>query len=701
MYKEIKGGNTFMIPAKIDPMSITMISEKGVESIVDWFNQHKQSFYILGWSYHRNQQQMEELFFRSIIKVQKELPRFKSETSFETWVTSIFIHNCRELSDDRSLQASEESEQHKDIFTALDQLKEYEKEAIVLTYVKGISQDEAAHLLQVSVEKMKELLFSGIQSLRKELGYGSPFNGCKEYHKDYIDYLERTLDRSKRIDLEIHIYHCQDCQEDLATFQDVMLTMLNLTERMEDFHVPSDFMENVKARLAEKEKQRQQKNKKRKRIALVFASVFALLIGIEVFTGAFTNLYFTYTEEDQQLRAFLQQGLGERLKLEAESDGVKIKIKSAIADDVQTLVFYEIEDIEKDNQYMMNYQNGVFVENEYEIMSRVTYPRFYPPDLKSDVNNEKKNVYRGKISLPPLKTENGTIKLKITMLQKLIRDFSEQNSFSDYYNMEDKTGEWSFEIPVTKKPSIEYALNEEKEVEGVPVRFDKLIIAPTATILQYAFNVEKWEKRIDVLNFDNLEMNNRKVKADRYGSTFVESQQGMNWIAFRAHFDPLLIEKPKEIKIQLASVQLTIQDQKTIELDTSRGYPQTFEYAGSTISIDKVEVGQPTQVVISSREIKNRAFEWLQFQIKGENEYEIISIEMNSEGVLVDKNGVEYDSTTPFAYEEIEQPRHFFTVQSIMLPSNNTGENVIPKKLVITGYNSTKYLDDVVKLSLE
>ena len=161
-----------MISAKIDTMSITTISEKGVESIVDWFDQHKESFYTLGLSYLKNQQQMEELFYRSIIKVHKELPRFKSETSFETWVTSIFIHTCRELSYDRSLQASEESEPRQDLFKALDQLKEFEKEAVVLTYIKGISQEDTAHLLQVSVEKMKEHLFSGIQSLRKEMGMG-------------------------------------------------------------------------------------------------------------------------------------------------------------------------------------------------------------------------------------------------------------------------------------------------------------------------------------------------------------------------------------------------------------------------------------------------------------------------------------------------------------------------------------------------
>jgi len=691
-----------MIPAKIGPISITTIREKGVEYIVDWFDQHKQSFYTLGWSYIRNQQQMEELFYRSIIKIHKELPRFKSETSFETWVTSIFIHTCRELSDDRSLQASEESEQHKDLFKALDQLKEYEKEAVVLTYIKGISQEDTAHLLQVSVEKMKEHLFSGIQSLRKGMGYGSRFNGCKEYHKNYIDYLERTLDRSKKVDFEIHIYHCQDCQEDLAAFQDVMLTMLNLTERMEDFHVPSGFMENVKDRLAEKEKHRQQKNKKRRRMGLVFASVFAILMGIEVFTGSFTNLYYTWTEEDEQLRAFLQHDLGERLNLEAESDGVKIKIKSAIADDVQTLVFYEIEDTAEDNQYVIDYHEGVSVENEPEIMSRVKFPRYYPPDLKSDVNNKEKNVYHGKISLLPLITDNGTIELKITKLQKLIRDSSDRNSFRTYQNMEYETGEWNFKIPVTKQPSIEYALDEETEVEGIPVRFDKLTIAPTATILQYAISNEQPEKRIDILNYDHLKVNNKKVKADMYGSSFFDSPQDMNWTTFQTHFEPLFGEKPKKVNAQFESVHLTIEDQKTIELDASQQYPQTFEYAGSTISIDKLEIGQPTNIVLSNHEIENRAYESLQFNIVGEDENETSSMEMNSEGVLVDKNWIKYDmNENPVAYEEIEQPRYFFTVQSIMVHSDNAGEKVTPKRMDIYGYNTTKYLNDVVKISLE
>ncbi|MCJ8008077.1 DUF4179 domain-containing protein [Lederbergia wuyishanensis] len=690
-----------MIPAKIDSMSITTIRENGMEFIVNWFEQHKESFYTFGWCYLRNQQQIEDLFYRAIIKVHEELPRYKRETSFEMWVRSIFLHICRELSNDKSLQVSEEGEPRQELFKALDhQLKADEKEAVLLTYIMGISREESAHLLQVSAEKMNELLLSGIQSLRKEKGNGSSFNGCKKYYKNYIDYLTRTLERSKKIDFEKHFYHCQDCQEDLGTFQDVML---NLKERIENFHVPSGFMENVKDKLDEKEQHEQQKNKKRQRIGFIFASVLALLIGIEVFTGFMTNLYYAWTEEDEQLRAFLQHGFGERLNLEAESNGVKIKIKSVIADDIQTLVFYEIEDSAEDNQYMMDYNEGFIVENKHEIMSRDTSPMYYPPDLKSDLNNREKNVYHGKLSLLPLKMDNGTIKLKITKLQKLIGEPSVQNNFMAQENMEYETGEWNFEIPVTKQPSIEYTLDEKTEVEGVPVRFDKLTIAPTATILHCSYIYDLPEKRIHGLAFDSLQVNNKKVEANMYGS--YGGYENNNWLSYQIQFSPLFVKKPKVVNIQFQSVDLMVNEQKFIVLDASKTYPQSFEYAGSTISIDKVEVGQPTKVVISNHEIENREYLGLNFDIVSEEGENVISSsEYDSEGVLIDKNGIEYDlDKNPYAYEEIEQPRYFYTVQSVALYSNDAEEAekaVIPIRLEIHGYNTTKYLDDVVTFTL-
>ncbi|MEH7418681.1 DUF4179 domain-containing protein [Neobacillus drentensis] len=690
-----------MFPTKVNSNSTTTIREKGLESIVDWFDQYKQSFYTLGWCYLTNQQQIEELFYRSIKKVQKEFPRWKREISVETWVTSIFIHFCRELSTNRSLQASEEIEPRQDIFKALNQLNEYEKEAIMLTYLIEISKEEVAQLLQVSVEKLKELLFSGIQSLKKDLGYGTSFNGCKEYHKDYINYLERTLERSKKIDFEIHIYHCQNCQDDLAAFQNVLLTLLNLPETMKDWPVPTGFMENVKTKLAKEKENRQLKKRERKRKGLVFSGVFALLMGIGFFTDVYTNLYYSWTVEDQQLRAFLQQDLGERLNLEADSNGVKIKIKGAIADDVQTIVFYEIEDTNENNQYVMNYHDGVYVGNEHEIMMSDANLSYDPPKLESDEKTHEKNVYRGKVRLPPLTKDNGTIKLGVTKILKLDRNSTDPNGYMADENMEYETGKWNFEIPVTKQPSVAYALDEKTNVQGIPVRFNKLTVAPTTTILQYSIHNSQSKKRIETLNIDYLEVNNKKVKPNLNGDSYVGIQQDMDWSTFQTNFDSHIGEKTKEFNVKLGSVNLTYEDQKNIDLDASHQYPQTFEYAGSTVSIDKVEVGQPTNVVISNHEIENRAFESLQFRIVDQLGKVASSMEMLSDGVLVDKNGMEYDQDTPVRYEEIEQPRYFFTVLNLKLENESAGEKVIPKRLEILGYNTTKYLDDVVKMTLD
>ncbi|WP_370222720.1 DUF4179 domain-containing protein [Cytobacillus sp.] len=677
-----------IIPAKNNPSLPVMIRVKGIESIVNWFEQHQRSLYAIGLSYLGNQRKIEELFYRAILQVHKELPRFKSSTSFEISVLSIFILICRELSLNKSIQASEVSDYHQEIFHALHPLKEKKREVLVLTYIKGLSKDETAQLLQVSAEQVKALIFSGLQSLRNGMGDGEHYHGCKEFQKLYVDYLERNMDRPRKIDFEIHIYHCQDCQEDLAALQEVML---GFNEAIAKFSVPPGFMENVKERIAERESLNQQKKNKRKRNGFIAAGIFALAFFAGLFTGAFSKLYYTWTEENQELRAFLQADVGERLNLEAESDGVKIKIKSAIADDVQTLIFYEIEDTNENNQYMINFDDGVFIEDERNIMNDHTSQRYYPPDFGSELNNEEKNTYHGKISLPPLKEDKSTIKLKINKVMKIVGDSSDS-----YKSIEPEEGEWNFEIPVTKQPSTEYALEEDIEIEGVPVRFDKLILAPTATILQYGLKTEQKKKRIDMINFKNMKINNKITEADLFGSSYVYTQPDFRWSNFQAHFEPLFEKETDEVKIQFHSVNLSIEELKTVELDTSKKYPQTFEYAGSTISIDKVEIGQPTRVVFSNHEIKNREYESLHFNIATEEEN--ISMEGDYEGVIVDKNGKEYDmNKAPFIYEDIEQPRHFFTVQSFKIQ----GDNVVPKSLDIFGYNTTKYLDDIVEIETE
>lgn len=677
-----------MMLEKMEPISIAAIQEKGLESVVDWFDGHKEYFYSFGWYYVQNQQQMEELFYQSILKVYKELPRYKGKLPFKTWVTATFIQSVHHLSDNRSLPESEETGLRSTVFAAIDQLDGAEKDAVVLTYVTGFTLEETAQVLGVSAEKIKQLLFSGIQSVRKRLD-GADYHGCEQFKKHYIDYLEKYMERPAKIEFEIHLYNCRECQEDLASFQEVAMTRLNHLEGENNLEVDPQLMENVKKRLADKKEYRQQKNKKRKKWALGFASAFAFIVTLGFITGAFPKVYYAWTEDNVHLRTFLQEGFGQRLNLEAESDGVMVKIKGVVADDIQTLVFYEIHDMKEDKQYFMNFEDGLTVENEYDIMKRDTYPRYTIPDVEAEMNKKEKNVFYGKVALKPLDEEQGDIKLRITRLQRLADNASLSFGFTsgDY-----KTGEWSFEFPVTKQPSTEYEIDEQRELEDIAVRLEKLIVAPTATLLQFGINTEKQEKRIEFLNFKSLEVNNKIVQVDRYGGHFMDYQPDGSWTGFQAQFDPLYGEKVKEFKAQLDSINLSVVDHKSIELSGNQTFPQTIEYAGSNLFVDKVEAGQSIEVIVRNDDLEGRKFESLHINVVDENDQQPHMTHMDSEAVLVDKNGVEYD---PHAgrvdFEKLEQPRYFVTEMTMKV------EDVEEKsmKLQITGYNSMLYLDEV------
>ncbi|MGD6893645.1 DUF4179 domain-containing protein [Bacillus infantis] len=676
-----------IIPNKVNAGLPEDISRNDLLSIVGWFEKHQRSFYILGWSYLRNQQQLEELFYQTILKARKDFPKIKSKTTFDIWVTRVFIDKCRELAASGSIEASEESDAHEELFNALEQLKGEEREALVFTYLQGLSSEETASLLQLSVKEVKELLVSGIQSLRNGLRYGDQFNGCAEYQKFYLDYLGRNMERPLKIDFEKHIYHCPECQEDLASFQEVTL---QLAETLEEFQVPAGFMKGVKERIAETENRRQQKAGKRNRLAFIAASVFVLVMCTGFFTGAFADVYYKWKEEDPELRAFLRADLGERLNLEAESNGVKIKIKSVVADKYQTLIFYEIEDTKKNNKYMINYEDGVSVQDDWEIFKGQFYPQYQPPNLDSDLNKKEQNIYHGKLSLPPLKEDSGTIKLNITQMMKLPGDYSVQGIFNPYGNQDYKKGEWDFEIYADKKPSTEYKMDEEVKVEGVTVRLKKLTLSPTATILEYGINNRLPKKRLDNINFKQLEVNGEELKADLYGSLASSAYNN------QAQFEPFFEKRANKVKLYVNQVYLSFQDNKVVELDAQKDFPQTFEYAGSTISIEKLELGESTSIIISNHE-KERSYNTLDYGVLTE-EGQMHSIETGSEGVLIDKNGKEYDANTLTTkeFEKLENPRYITTEESIKIHE----KNVIPKALEFYGYRASKYLDEVFDVSL-
>lgn len=683
---KIHKGGTLMLPAKIDS-SILTSKDNRLEYVIDWFEQHLSSFYSLGRCYLQTEQQIEEAISDSIKTVYRKSTRYKGDLSFEAWVISIFIQACRELSSQDSLPDLEGSS---DPLKGITQLKGPEKEAIALTYFMGISREEIATLLHIPIETLKELLFTGINMIRDGV-----YHGCKDFQKDYIDYLDRNMEREQKIAFEIHVYHCPNCQEDLASFQETQLTLSSLTGQQR-IHL----MDRVRGKILQWREQEERRTKKRNIGALAFVSFFAILLGTGYFTGTFSQLYYSWTEEIEELRPYLQHNLAERLDLEAESNGVRIKIKSAIADELQTIVYYEIEDLEDDNRYVMYLDDGVSIKNNFTMMDQNTYPRYYPSQLNT--SDSDKNIYQGKMSLRAIKQEDGMIELSITRLQKIPSKPLDPTDPFAYEKLEYKTGEWNFEIPVTKIPKVEYGLAGETEVEGVKIRFEKLFITPTTTILQYGVSTEAAQNWVDYIEFANMVVNGKEVKVDPYSGGGYIHNYDMNWYSHQVLFDPLFDENPEQVSVQFSSARLSITDPATYIIDPSQGFPQVFPYGGGTFSIDKLEVGKPTEIVISSPNVSTRAFENLQFDIFGEVGDEIASTERHTEGMIIDKNGKEFDpQDSNLNYDELDSPRFIETLQTIRLHHSNPEEEVIPTRFEIYGYSTTKFLDDIVNVTVE
>ncbi|WP_179884987.1 DUF4179 domain-containing protein [Bacillus sp. AFS015802] len=678
-----------MAKVETGPVTVSTPMARGLDSIINGFEGEKHSFYALARVYLTRQQDIEDVFYRSIIQVYDESHRRKKGQS----AISVFLKNCLEMPE-RS-----ESQDGEDSFHAFNRLEAADKEAVALVYVKGCTQEEAARTLDISVDEVKSRLFRGVRKLRETMGFHSDYNGCHNYQKHYLDYLGRRMDRPEKVDFEIHIYHCRECQEDLASFQEVTLTLAGLRE---DVQLPPELMERVRARLDEREARRQKRKKKRKSVLLSIAGVFTLLIMTGFVTGGFASLYYSYTEEDEQLRTILQHNLGERLNLEAESDGVKITIKSVVADDVQTLVFYEIEDKKKDNRYMMNPYEGLYIENERDIMSTDPNTRYYSPPIdQDDIHNEEKNVYKGTMSLFPVSVDEGTIKLSVARLMQLPQD--PKKGFGGARGMTFAEGDWSFEIPFEKQPSRVHDLDKEVEVEGIPVRLDKLTIAPTTTVLQYRFENDREGRRIDVINFDSLETDGKKVEANPFGGNmYVESGIQEGWSTFTASFDTLYFEDPEEVNIRFGSVHLSVDEKKIIKLDANKDLPQVTEYLGNTISIDEINVGNPAFVVLTHDLGKDRVYENVNYQFyRSPEKDQNVSIGVNGgEGVLLDKDG-NVHKPQEYVYEKLDQPRYFETEQKLEFYNDGSTEDFTPTELIIEGYSTTKYVDDRVKVGLD
>lgn len=527
---------------------------------------------------------------------------------------------------------------------------------------------------------------------------------CIDIQEHFIDYLEGSLSEVTRKEIEQHLTECENCNKDMKELQQIVAAL----ESESDFiQVPDHFMSNVRNAVFSTQESRQKKSKHRTTMGIVATLFLTLFVGTAVATNSFTNFMDWWIDfgnkQDEQMQSYVQDGLGEYLNLMSESNGVKVTITSVVADDIQTLIYYKIEGQQKDNNYMINYIEGLQITNQDEIWESKNEPSYSPVVSHLSIYSESNQVYKGRISAAPMSTDEGIIQLELSKLEKVDNTSStaEGSQNISVGTKEFIEGDWRFDIPVKKHPAIVHEFEVETEIDGNPVIFDKLTIAPTITVLSYRYRNENPNRKIQYLTIEGIESKGKHVY-DQLGLAGSGGGGGSanGWNSVETTFESLYFEKPTDVRIHIGSASYSIEEQAQFAVDSSKELPQTFEYLGNKISIEQIEVGNQTKVIMTEELHSERAYEVFDYRFYDKDGRG--SSSSSVDGYYIDTDGKKYKASENFyRLNDLQNPRFFSTEHQIELSTNDKKEHFVPVGIEIEGYTVTSYYHEIIEVSLD
>lgn len=409
-------------------------------------------------------------------------------------------------------------------------------------------------------------------------------------------------------------------------------------------------------------------------------------------------------KEMQKIEELMDRGYGDRLNLTAEDQDVKITIEGVIADDVHTVLLMEIVDMKGNTKYEPNggresvLAKGKFCYDEDDIDQRDKEMGqsslggsyiFYTPD---------KNRTKIVITLNPIASSEEVIDFTIKELSEL------------RYN-QDQTlqGNWHFQIPVKKHAGDTYRVNQEMDVDGIPVVIEEIVIAPTVTVLTYSYrNLPDTKDTTYYIHNLRIEANGMEYQEKTYGvQSFHSDGEGLRRQTFQ--FESMYFERPKEIKIKTDGYDVMVEKHETLELDLDKPFPQTFTYMDSPVTIESVELGDHQARIVMTDHLENRTYEGLNFEV----EVKGISFTTRSyhHGCLMDDQGREVNEGGLTPGDQGKKMKYYITSYDILVENDasantrilkeyqGTGE-VIPYSIQITGYYETRFIEKDMVVTL-
>ncbi len=156
-----------------------------LDAFAELFHQRKERVYRLALTILRDEQDAEDVTQDVFLRVFRQVGDFQGQSSFSTWLTAIVVNACRDRLRRQRLRKAipldwlrgkpargalveEEQEKHS-LWTCVDGMETQYRLPVILFYYEGLSADEVAQVLNLSVKTVYSRLNTAREKLRRLL----------------------------------------------------------------------------------------------------------------------------------------------------------------------------------------------------------------------------------------------------------------------------------------------------------------------------------------------------------------------------------------------------------------------------------------------------------------------------------------------------------------------------------------------------
>ena len=186
------------MPAGIDDL-VQRCQQGELAAFTLLFNEYENQVYRLALTILRNEQDAQDAVQDTFLRVFERIKRFKGQSSFKTWLTTIVVNLCRDRLRRRKVrqafsldwlrgQASgyrlteevAQRERQRTLLAIIDQLDDKYRLPVILHYFEGLPCGQVAEVLQIRTSTVYSRLNTARNQIREAAGRQSVLTGSEK-----------------------------------------------------------------------------------------------------------------------------------------------------------------------------------------------------------------------------------------------------------------------------------------------------------------------------------------------------------------------------------------------------------------------------------------------------------------------------------------------------------------------------------------